>query len=67
MTVGHHDQCMRPVWITSSYSGSGGGDCVEVAVAAEAVRVRDSKRRADPQLAFDGVAWTGFLAVVTGL
>ncbi|GAA3504988.1 hypothetical protein GCM10019016_121010 [Streptomyces prasinosporus] len=30
-------------WFKSSYSGSGGGDCVEVATSPEAVYVRDSK------------------------
>ncbi len=30
-------------WFTSSYSGSGGGDCVEVAAGPDAVFVRDSK------------------------
>ncbi|MFH9863010.1 DUF397 domain-containing protein [Streptomyces sp. NPDC017202] len=30
-------------WFKSSYSGSDGGDCVEVAVGLDAVYVRDSK------------------------
>ncbi|MFI2508965.1 DUF397 domain-containing protein [Streptomyces sp. NPDC018972] len=30
-------------WFKSSYSGSGGGDCVEVAAGPDAVFVRDSK------------------------
>ncbi|MFE4331173.1 DUF397 domain-containing protein [Streptomyces sp. NPDC056831] len=30
-------------WFKSSYSGSDGGDCVEVAAGAGAVYVRDSK------------------------
>ncbi|MFJ9059234.1 DUF397 domain-containing protein [Streptomyces sp. NPDC102409] len=30
-------------WFKSSYSGSDGGDCVEVAAGYEAVYVRDSK------------------------
>ncbi|MFE7754718.1 DUF397 domain-containing protein [Streptomyces sp. NPDC057429] len=33
-------------WFKSSYSGSGGGDCVEVADGHGAVYVRDSKPRA---------------------
>ncbi|WP_314408451.1 DUF397 domain-containing protein [Streptomyces sp. DSM 40484] len=32
-----------PRWFRSSYSGSGGGNCVEVAVSSDAVYVRDSK------------------------
>ncbi|MFF2944147.1 DUF397 domain-containing protein [Streptomyces niveus] len=61
MTVGHHGQPAGLVWFKSSYSGSGGGDCVEVAVATEAVHVRDSKGRPGPRLAFNAVAWTDFL------
>ncbi|MEU3173709.1 DUF397 domain-containing protein [Streptomyces sp. NPDC007000] len=30
-------------WFKSSYSGTQGDDCVEVAIAAQAVHVRDSK------------------------
>lgn len=30
-------------WYKSSYSGSGGGNCVEVAAGLDAVYVRDSK------------------------
>lgn len=30
-------------WFKSSYSGSQGDDCVEVAIAEQAVHVRDSK------------------------
>ncbi|WP_316745067.1 DUF397 domain-containing protein [Streptomyces sp. MK7] len=30
-------------WFKSSYSGSDGGDCVEVAAGPDAVYVRDSK------------------------
>ncbi|MFE5600697.1 DUF397 domain-containing protein [Streptomyces coelicoflavus] len=31
------------IWVKSSYSGSGGGDCVEGAASLNAVYVRDSK------------------------
>lgn len=30
-------------WFKSSYSGSSGDDCVEVAVTEQAIHVRDSK------------------------
>ncbi|MEU3553287.1 DUF397 domain-containing protein [Streptomyces fragilis] len=54
----------RPAWRRSSYSGSGGGDCVEVAVGAGAVRVRDSKRPEGPVLAFPGARWAAFTSYV---
>ena len=47
-------------WRTSSYSGSNGGNCIEVAAAASAVAVRDSKDPAGPELAFPAAAWTAF-------
>ncbi|THA25074.1 DUF397 domain-containing protein [Streptomyces sp. RKND-216] len=53
-------------WFKSSYSASDSNDCVEVAAAQEAVRVRDSKRRGGPQLAVGEAAWRGFVAYVTG-
>ncbi|MFJ8141923.1 DUF397 domain-containing protein, partial [Streptomyces sp. NPDC096013] len=37
-------------WFKSSYSGSEGGDCVEVAAHPSAVHVRDSKVPAGPML-----------------
>ncbi|NKQ28834.1 DUF397 domain-containing protein, partial [Streptomyces galbus] len=33
----------QPTWCKSTYSDSEGGNCVEVAVTPETVRVRDSK------------------------
>jgi uncharacterized protein DUF397 len=44
-------------WRTSSYSGSNGGACVEVGVAAPAVAVRDSKHPDGPLLAFAASTW----------
>ena len=49
-------------WFKSSYSGTEGGDCVEVAACPEAVHVRDSKDKAGPQLAFAPDAWAAFVA-----
>ncbi|MFF0609175.1 DUF397 domain-containing protein [Nocardia tengchongensis] len=44
---------MAPVspvgWRKSSYSGSNGGQCVEVAVASETVQIRDSKYSGPPE------------------
>ena len=48
-------------WRKSSYSGSSGtGACVEVAVAASAVGVRDSKNTSGPTLAFSATAWRNY-------
>lgn len=48
-------------WRTSSYSSTTGGNCVEVAVAADTVAVRDSKNATGPVLTFDPTAWSAFL------
>ncbi|MEU0220981.1 DUF397 domain-containing protein [Streptomyces sp. NPDC006265] len=48
-------------WIKSSYSTGNGGECVEVAAAAGAVLVRDSKQPAVARLAFGPAAWSGFV------
>lgn len=47
-------------WFKSSYSGGGGGNCVEIALAPEAVHVRDSKDRNRPPLTVSPGAWTAF-------
>ncbi len=55
-------------WFKSSYSGSEGDSCVEVAVswqgsgAAEAVQVRDSKEKRGPQLALSPATWNDFVS-----
>ncbi|MFJ9538671.1 DUF397 domain-containing protein [Streptomyces sp. NPDC101225] len=50
-------------WIKSSYSGSEGGNCIEVATQPRAVHVRDSKN--DPAtgdvLTVSPASWTAFL------
>ncbi|HEV7628938.1 MAG TPA: DUF397 domain-containing protein [Streptomyces sp.] len=51
----------EPNWFKSSYSGSQGDDCVEVATLAESVHVRDSKDAAGPQLALSPAAWSALL------
>ena len=48
----------RP-WRTSSYSGNGGGNCVEVASDGR-VLVRDSQDRAGTVLRFPPTAWRRF-------
>ncbi|MGA5066379.1 DUF397 domain-containing protein [Streptomyces exfoliatus] len=48
-------------WFKSSYSGTQGDDCVEVAVTEQAIHVRDSKdlTRLDFSVGRDG--WTRFV------
>jgi hypothetical protein len=54
-------------WQKSSYSGGGGGDCVEVATVVgvgqatkDVIAVRDSKDPDGPKLAFTGAQWRDF-------
>ncbi|GAA2016091.1 hypothetical protein GCM10009799_50330 [Nocardiopsis rhodophaea] len=53
------------LWRKSSYSGTGGGQCVEVADALPAVRVRDSKAPENSVLSFTSEAWAAFLGAAT--
>jgi hypothetical protein len=53
-------------WFKSSYSGSEGDDCVEVAHAPEAVHVRDSKKKEGPAFVVSPCAWGAFLEHVMG-
>lgn len=51
-------------WFKSSYSGTGGGACVEVATPAPStIYVRDSKDPEGPHLTFGPAAWTSFLSL----
>ncbi|MFF7100609.1 DUF397 domain-containing protein [Streptomyces nigra] len=52
-------------WFKSSYSGTSGGDCIEVAIIPGIVHVRDSKDSMGQQLTFTFPAWKGFLATAT--
>jgi hypothetical protein len=49
-------------WFKSTYSSSGDGDCVEVALTPATVHVRDSKDRRGPRLAVSAAAWGEFVA-----
>jgi Domain of unknown function (DUF397) len=51
-------------WRKSSYSGSNGGNCIEVQAASDAINVRDSKDAGGPKLAFGLEAWGAFAARV---
>lgn len=52
-------------WFKSSYSGSSGDSCVEVAPAPGTVHVRDSKDTAGPRLALSPAAWRDFVTYAT--
>lgn len=47
-------------WRKSSYSGQGGGNCIEVADHGSRVMVRDTKDRTGPMLRFSSAAWRRF-------
>ncbi|MEU3250258.1 DUF397 domain-containing protein [Streptomyces sp. NPDC006997] len=47
-------------WVKSSYSGSEGDNCVEVAVRPEAVHIRDSKDEQIRPLVVTPSAWAAF-------
>ncbi|MGA5325307.1 DUF397 domain-containing protein [Streptomyces griseoincarnatus] len=54
-------------WFKSSYSGSDGGNCVEVAAGLDAVYVRDSKVAGDgPMLRVGRDEWATFVALTAG-
>ncbi|MER6684373.1 DUF397 domain-containing protein [Streptomyces olivaceoviridis] len=48
-------------WFKSSYSGSQGGDCLEVATTPTTIHIRDSKNTPGPTLTLSPVTWTRFL------
>jgi hypothetical protein len=50
-------------WRKSSYSGSNGGACVEVA-SAEGVMVRDTTNRDGGTLGFSAETWQAFLGTL---
>ena len=54
---------MESNWRKSSYSGSNGGECVEVATAG-AVLVRDTADRNGPVLTFTPDAWRAFTTAI---
>ncbi|GAA3653157.1 DUF397 domain-containing protein [Streptomyces chitinivorans] len=53
-------------WFKSSRSGSGGGDCVEVAAGPDAVYVRDSQDVERATLCFPARSWDAFVGDVGG-
>lgn len=53
-------------WRKSSYSGSGDGDCVEVAATPGTVHVQDSKAQTGAALVFPKEQWAAFTSYVGG-
>jgi hypothetical protein len=52
-------------WFKSSYSGTSGDNCVEVAACADAIHVRDSKdRAAGATFRVTPEAWAAFIEQV---
>lgn len=51
-------------WRKSTYSGSNGSNCVEVAASTNVVLVRDTKNRTAAPLAVAPSAWTRFAMVL---
>ncbi|WP_374205853.1 DUF397 domain-containing protein [Crossiella sp. S99.2] len=55
------------VWIKSSRSPDGHGQCVEVAAGDDIVHVRTSRNRGGARLTFSADSWSSFLgSVVAG-
>ncbi|AEW97479.1 MULTISPECIES: DUF397 domain-containing protein [Streptomycetaceae] len=48
-------------WFKSSYSGTEGDNCVEVAVTGQAVHIRDSKDEDGPHLTVGRDEWARFV------
>jgi len=53
------------VWVKSSYSGSNGGECIEVASVVSTIHVRDSKNPNGPKLSFAPSEWAAFVELTT--
>ena len=51
-------------WRKSSYSGNGGGECVEIGASPGAVVVRDTTDHTGPVLRFTPTAWRRFASQV---
>ncbi|MFI1535770.1 DUF397 domain-containing protein [Streptomyces anandii] len=51
-------------WFKSSYSGTQGDDCVEVALTEQAICVRDSKDVVRPHFAVGREEWARFVGFV---
>ncbi|WP_369217482.1 DUF397 domain-containing protein [Streptomyces flavofungini] len=54
-------------WFKSSYSGGSGTECVEVAVVAPEILVRDSKCPDDGRFSVGATAWAEFVTALPGM
>ncbi|MEV4318627.1 DUF397 domain-containing protein [Actinocrispum sp. NPDC049592] len=54
------------VWFTSSFSGPGSPNCVEVKITAQSVLVRDTKHRDGGMLHIGQQAWASFVRLTAG-
>ncbi|MER5224962.1 DUF397 domain-containing protein [Streptomyces flaveus] len=54
-------------WFKSSYSGTQGDSCVEVAVTQQAIHVRDSKDVTRPHFAVGREGWSPFVEFVSSV
>ncbi|WP_086824943.1 DUF397 domain-containing protein [Streptomyces sp. NRRL B-24572] len=52
-------------WFKSSYSGTEGGQCIEIAPGVGTVHVRDSKDVSRPGLCVSRDAWAGFVGLAS--
>ncbi|GGX84316.1 DUF397 domain-containing protein [Streptomyces anandii] len=54
---------VRPelAWFKSSYSGSQGDSCIEIAITEHAIRVRDSKDVTRPHFTVGRKEWSRFV------
>ncbi|MEH0418243.1 DUF397 domain-containing protein [Streptomyces sp. B21-083] len=59
--VRQQDRTDDTAWFKSSYSGSEGGNCLEVAAHTSAVHIRDSKNPSGPVLTVAPGTWAAFL------
>ncbi|MFH8557409.1 DUF397 domain-containing protein [Streptomyces celluloflavus] len=48
-------------WFKSSYSGTSGDNCIEIAVAEQAIHVRDSKDVTRPHFTIGRDGWAQFV------
>ncbi|MET8954750.1 DUF397 domain-containing protein [Streptomyces sp. NPDC004533] len=53
-------------WFKSSYSGTQGDDCVEVAVTEQVIHVRDSKEVTRPHFTVHRDGWSRFVGFAAG-
>lgn len=52
-------------WFKSSYSGSDGDNCIEIATCQETILVRDSKDKEGGRLTLSPTAWSAFVTYAT--